>query len=392
MPNILQSRRRRSTNRWMSGPKTEERAEALLNHSDAESVLHILQTARSDHASEAECHAAVARVFAERRGADAHGVLSIERLIDKWLLSRRGEVTEATYVRYADSLGRFLKFLEGDAGLPAVACTEEMILRFRAARLAQVSPATVNADLNVLRFVFSRAHRQRVLPIDPTAELKDAVVRRGSDAGRTERRAFTKEEIESLLRVAAGEWRGMILFGLYTVQRLKDVALVKRSQVDAGVLRLVRGKTDSPAVVPLHPLLQDFLAGLPPGPGLGAVFPAAARLVEKHRGRTSQLSNQFYGLLVEAGLAPKRSKRNTGRGHGLRRATNELSFHSLRHTGNTWLKQAGAGEAVVRDIVGHESTDVSRLYTHVDEQTKAAAINRMPAVNINFDSSGSIDF
>lgn len=384
MPENIQfkSRRQRSTNTWMSCPPAAVeggRVDTLLHSEDANALLEILQTARSDKASEAECHAAIARLFAERRGTDTQGVVTIARLMEKWLLSRQGEVTAATFVRYENSLQRFIAFLGSEAELPAGACTEEMILRFRAARLKQVSPATVNADLNVLRFVFSRAHRQRMLPIDPTGELKDAVERRGGDSGKTERRAFTQAEVESLLRVAEGEWRGLILFGLYTVQRLKDVALLTRAQVEGGVLRLVRGKTGSTAVVPLHPCLKAFLEQLPASRA-GALFPDAARLVRVHRGRTSQLSNQFYALLVSAGLAAKRSKRNTGRGHGQRRRTNELSFHSLRHTGNTWLKQAGAGEAVVRDIVGHESTDVSRLYTHVDDQTKAAAIARMPVV------------
>lgn len=377
------SRRKRCTNRWLSCPQDSTqpgRVDALLQPADAAAVFAILQTARSDRASQAECHAAIARVFTERRGSDAQGVITIERLIQKWLLSRQGEVTAASFVRYEDSLGRFLRFLGAEAQLPAVACTEEMILRFRATRLAQVSPATVNADLNVLRFVFSRAHRQGILPIDPTGELKDVVVRREALAGGTERRAFTKQEIEALLRVADEEWRGLILFGLYTVQRLKDVALLTRGQVEGGVLRLVRGKTGAPAVVPLHPCLKVILGGLPAAAGSTKLFPKAGRLVEMHRGRTSQLSNQFYSLLVLAGLAAKRSKRNTGRGHGMRRTTNELSYHCLRHTGNTWLKQAGAGEAVVRDIVGHESTDVSRLYTHVDDQTKAVAISRMPTL------------
>ena len=379
----LNCRRAPSTNRWVvRRPSTPppDRVEQLLRTEDADSLLALLRAARSDRAAEGECHAAIARLFAARRGADAQGAITIEGLMRKWLLSRQGEVTAATYVRYENSLERFLRFLGPEATLPAVSCTEEMILRFRAARLALVSPGTVNADLNVLRFVFSRAHRQRLLPLDPTRELKDAVVRRSSDALGAERRAFTQQEIEALLQVADAEWRGLILFGLYTVQRLKDVALLTRRQVEGGVLRLVRGKTGSAAVVPLHPCLRAVLEARAKGADSAPLFPRAAQLVQAHRGRTSQLSNQFYLLLVKAGLAPKRSKANTGRGHGLRRRTNELSFHSLRHTGNTWLKQAGAGEAVVRDIVGHESTDVSRLYTHVDDQTKAAAINRMPAV------------
>lgn len=43
---------------------------------------------------------------------------------------------------------------------------------------------------------------------------------RQSILGRAWRRAFTQEEIEASLKVADAEWRGLILFGLYTVQRL----------------------------------------------------------------------------------------------------------------------------------------------------------------------------
>jgi hypothetical protein len=50
---------------------------------------------------------------------------------------------------------------------------------------------------------------------------------------------------------------------------------------------------------------------------------------------------QFYTLLVKAGLAKKRSKKNTGRGHSVKRTVSELTFHSLRHNTTSWLKRAG---------------------------------------------------
>lgn len=93
-----------------------------------------------------------------------------------------------------------------------------------------------------------------------------------------------------------------------------------------------------------------------------------------------RLSAQFYGLLVKAGLAKKRSKKNTGRGHSVKRTVSELTFHSLRHNTTSWLKRAGVPASVVRDIISHESDIVSRDDTHVDEETKRAAISRLPNV------------
>jgi integrase len=49
-----------------------------------------------------------------------------------------------------------------------------------------------------------------------------------------------------------------------------------------------------------------------------------------------------------------------------RRAVSGVSFHCLRHTANTLVKKAGVPEAVLRDIVGHDTVEISRLYTQID--------------------------
>ncbi len=326
--------------------------------------------------AEAEAIAEVQKIFARARGQSVTQI-SIDRYLRSWLEDRRGEVEPGSWTRYESSIVRFIEFLGQTAHLPLHRCSESHIAQFRRRRMEVVSPATANADLNVLRFAFKKALKKRLIVVDPTAELENLSSK--SANGTSNRRPFTKDELERLLHVADAEWRGMIFFGLYTVQRLGDIAQIRWSQVQNGVLNITRAKTGKQAIVPLHSAVKSYLSRLPAGKQSDSVFPSAAHILVE-TGRSSQLSNQFYKLLVAAGLAEKRSKKNTGKGHGAARSTNELSFHCLRHTGNTWLKEGGAGEAIVRDIVGHESTDVSRIYTHIDEATKRAAINRLPVV------------
>src|SRR5208282_1084249 len=69
-----------------------------------------------------------------------------------------------------------------------------------------------------------------------------------------------------------------------------------------------------------------------------------------------------------------------GKGRDARRQTSELSFHSLRHTFTTWLKSAGASNALAQMIVGHDSEVVSRGYTHLDADDTKAAISKLPDV------------
>lgn len=111
------------------------------------------------------------------------------------------------------------------------------------------------------------------------------------------------------------------------------------------------------------------------------VFSDANALVEKD-GDVGRLSQQFYEVLVTAGLAmPRLSKDETkGVGRKGRRSRHEITFHSLRHTATSLLKNAGVSEVVARDLIGHDSEQVSRNYTHVDESAKRAAIAKLPDV------------
>jgi hypothetical protein len=53
------------------------------------------------------------------------------------------------------------------------------------------------------------------------------------------------------------------------------------------------------------------------------------------------------------------------------------------------MKGAGIPEAVVRDIIGHDSKAVSANYTHVDEATKVAALEKYSAALLPISLQGS---
>ena len=56
----------------------------------------------------------------------------------------------------------------------------------------------------------------------------------------------------------------------------------------------------------------------------------------------------------------------------------DTSFHSLRHTAVSLLKDAGIPDAVVMALVGHESAAISQRYTHVGKESLAKAAATLP--------------
>jgi len=101
-------------------------------------------------------------------------------------------------------------------------------------------------------------------------------------------------------------------------------------------------------------------------------------------GKAGTLSNQFTNILAAAGLIEARSHsvedETKRKGRDARRRPSEISFHSLRHTAVSLLKTAGVSDAVAQDLVGHESAEISRHYTHIEAPAKRAAIDKLPVL------------
>ncbi|MDA7524934.1 hypothetical protein N8667_05060 [Verrucomicrobia bacterium] len=55
-----------------------------------------------------------------------------------------------------------------------------------------------------------------------------------------------------------------------------------------------------------------------------------------------------------------------------------LSFHCLRHTTTSMLKNTGATSAKAGDVVGHDSEAMQRNYTKIDIETKRQALDKLP--------------
>ena len=169
----------------------------------------------------------------------------------------------------------------------------------------------------------------------------------------------------------------MILFGVYTGLRLQDIATLDWGNLDLKrkEVTVTTGKTGRTQILPLAKPLLRHLRTLPVA--LEAVLPLCPTLASQG---SSWLSNQFYDLMARAKLVPARGhrRREDGQGRGKRRRLQSISFHALRHTATSLLKNAGVSDAVARDIIGHESEAISRNYTHIDASTKRAAIAKMP--------------
>jgi integrase len=301
---------------------------------------------------------------------------TVRQFTEAWLKSKAPPViAQSTHDFYRKSMMKFLEFLGPAAELDLSAVTRKMITEFRNQVAQKASATTTNHDLKAIKLLFRSAKRDGYIIEEPTEFVES--VRKTSEGAR---RPFTVSEIRSVIGVANNEWKSLVLFGLYTGQRLADLATLRWDNIDVtrSEIRIKTRKTGKRLSIPIGPPLRTHIESLP-ATREGYLHPKAAATVTSQK-RSGTLSNQFGNLLAQAGLRDKAPHRSKGKGRNAKRSSNGLSFHALRHTAVSLLKDAGIPEAVVMELVGHESKAMSAHYTHVGTEALAKAVAALPAI------------
>lgn len=356
--------------RTMRSTGTRDRTKALSICAELAAAAELAHKARLTEERARRSIQSIYNLMADDRMEDA----TIERFLDAWLARKKLEVAESSFVEYARLVADFVAFLGAKAKRNMDAITHTDLVRYRATLAEKVSAGTINKNLKALRGAWSQAVKDGLIQRNVFADVglvKDSRVSR--------RRPFTEDELRALLAVADAEWRGVILAGIYTGQRLSDILALRWQSVDlaAAEVRFHTKKTGTDLALPIAaPLLEHLLSIAGHDDAKAYVFPNLATVNQ------TTASARFTALLEKAGIVKlsEAERKHAKQGKGQRRESKGVSFHSLRHTATSLLKNAGVSDVVARTIIGHKSEAVSRLYTHVERGTLKAALDRLPDV------------
>jgi integrase len=181
---------------------------------------------------------------------------TVRQYIADWLAVKEHEAARASMAAYRKSAEKFLGFLGASAEVDIGEIRQTHILGFRNEMAKKLAPQTANFDLKCIKAIFRAARRDGYLLENP-AEFVDTV-RRENDA---KRRPFTVAEIQSIMSVADPEWQSLIRFGLYTGQRLSDLASLTWSNIDLerNEIRLIARKTGKNVILPIAAPLRSHI-------------------------------------------------------------------------------------------------------------------------------------
>jgi len=376
-------RRRKATKFWWAYYRDSDgvlygKSTKLSDRKKAQRIADALEATAQRRKSAQHVRAAFTDLLRDIYG-EAMPTATIRNFSARWLEQKKPETASATYLAYQKTTFVFTKFLGAKADRDLSEISSRDLVAFRNSLAGKLSADTTNRYIKILRMLFKAAQRDGYIVENP-AEFVELV--RDSSGGGVGRRPLTIPEIKSVLSVADPEWQSLIKFGLYTGQRLGDLASLTWANIDLerNELRLTTQKTGKRLTIPLGTALRAHIESVEHPDKLDLPLHPRAFEAVVRQGRAVSVSNWFTELLAQAGLREKRDHQSRGIGRNAKRAESLLSFHSLRHTAVSLLKDAGIPQAAVQELIGHDSAAMSQLYTHTGRESLLKAANALPEV------------
>ena len=357
--------------RWLKkSTKTDKRSLALKIAMEWENAG---KSGRAGRLVESQCRKVLSEILEQSTGSPIH-FHTCRDWFTEWLAGKDGATAARTLLKYKQVAADFLEHLGDRAALPLNAISPADVRSYRdALTKGGRAVSTVNMTLRkVLSVPFQAALRLGYIPMNPCSGVEIL-----KDTGGGEVDTFTPEQVAVLLSVAENDWRGVILAGYFTGLRLGDITGLQWQSIElgSGLLKVKTGKTGKTVVIPLAPELAEWLRAQPTGIGKAPVFPSLAGLSGPGR---NGLSMQFKRLMERAKIKGKvlreRKKKSAGR------TRSSLSFHSLRHSFNSALANAGVSQEVRQKLTGHASATMNARYTHHEVDTLRDAVGKLPTI------------
>jgi integrase len=278
--------------------------------------------------------------------------VKFEDFADKYLK----EHSESKKSYYTDiKIVGLLKKVFGGKCLHEITALE--IQEFKVKRAAEVSPATVNRALAVLKSMFNRAIEWDKATENPCKRVKML------KENNKRLRFLEKEEIGRLLGAIDElmlinkhdqyiHLKPIIIVALNTGMRKGEILGLKWRDIDIQrkTIHLSDTKNGDDRYVPMNDIVIKTIIAVPKNKDSAYIFC-------NQRGEPyGDIKKSYLSAVKKAGII-------------------DFHFHDLRHTFASQLVMAGVDLNTVRDLLGHKSLEMTLRYSHLSPEHKQRAVD-----------------
>lgn len=220
------------------------------------------------------------------------------------------------------------------------------VQRFKIERSGEVSVATTNRALALLKSMFNRAVEWKKLAENPCHTVKFF------KENNQRLRYLEQEDMKKLLDNSKGYLHAIVITALFTGMRKSEILGIKWKDCDfnRGLIRLTRTKNNETRTIPMSDKVKSALIAVHKHPESPYIFC-------KKNGKPFGNVRKSFDKLLE-----------TCKIDGFR-------FHDLRHTYASQLVMNGVDLNTVRELLGHKSLQMTLRYSHLSPDHKRRAVD-----------------
>lgn len=295
-------------------------------------------------------------------GDTAPGDMTFEKALNRYELEVSSKKRPNTQAREITSATKLRKSF---SGLSLKEITPARVAAFRDERLKTVSPSTLQKDLALLSHLYTIARSEWALEVNnPVASIRKPATSNGR------LRLLSKDEARHLLEICKKS-RNKKLYQyvqllLHTGMRPSEAAGLIWGQIDidARIIDLTITKT-KPRRVPLTIMAVEIMLVIMPEK---CVKSMPIFLPDNVSTTVQRRPNLFFRRAFDN--AVKKAK------------IEDFNMHDLRHTAASYLLMAGVDLRTLADILGHSTMQMVQRYTHLLDDHKLKAVDRIDSLGL----------
>ncbi len=218
--------------------------------------------------------------------------------------------------------------------------------KFKSKRASEVSPATVNRALGVLKCMFNRAIVWGKAEHNPCRAVK--LFKENNQR----LRFLEREEIDKLLANCCEHLRPIVIVALHTGMRKSEILGLKWHDIDIkrNIIHLSYTKNGEKREVPMNGVVQKTIIGVLKNSESQYIF------CNKDGKPYGDIKKSFLTAVKKSGIV-------------------DFHFHDLRHTFASQLVMSGVDLNTVRELLGHKSLEMTLRYSHLSPDHKKRAVD-----------------
>lgn len=247
--------------------------------------------------------------------------------------------------------------------------------------------SSINSEMSCLRHMFKEALEYKMIGKNPFNDGKSLRLKVENERSRF----LTPEEARKLFKECPIHLQQIIECVLYTGMRKKDVLNLKWEQIRNGWMYLRDTKTKNPLQIPVSDELAMLFDRIKESQDSdnGNVFDLKGNKIKKKKVQSEYVFTYRGGSIKDVKTALKNACEDAGIPYG-RNVPNGITFHDLRHSYGSYLMAKGVDIRTTQELLGHRDLKMTQRYTHMGENTKKRAVNKLDW-NLHEKSSMSVN-